>query len=666
MRITHFFHGAALASVLAFGTPSMAQNDATEGSTSPVVVVKGVPLTPYGNLPAIEDIDLSPDGSRSAAIATVNGQRRIMALDADDKIIANVPLMDQKIIGIRWAGNDYLIVEMRRTAAIAPGEPIQEFSMAAVINLNKNGEVFWVFEKKPEMLPVTAGSYGIRKIEGRWYAFFGGYRATDRHATNILSNAEFQLFKVDLENGKATSVAKPRDRSNDRDWMLGEDGSVIATLDEDSDTGKWSIKNKDGTTIAAGQHKDRGVGMAGLSPDGTHLYYFIFDEANQDSKLLEIALTDGTPRTPVTVPDKAEQFYTADTSERVVGWREDKFGAMPVFFDEKSNASVKALQAAFPDSIISVGDFSEDLNMIVFKTQGPGDSGTWFQLDVSQRNAWPLGKDYPDIKPAQVGEIRTMTYTAQDGLEIEMIVTMPPGLEPKNLPVIMLPHGGPHAHDEPRFDWWAQAMASRGYVVAQPNFRGSTNKDLAFREAGYGKWGAEMQTDVSDGLNYLAGLGIVDPKRACIVGASYGGYAALAGVTIQQGIYRCAVSVAGVSDLPLQIDDGLKKSGNSKALDRYFDKAIGKGRDLVAISPAYHAEKADAPILLIHGRDDTVVYINQSDRMADKLSDAGKPFEYVKLRGEDHWLSRGASRLSMLEATVAFVEKHNPPGPLAE
>jgi dipeptidyl aminopeptidase/acylaminoacyl peptidase len=131
-----------------------------------------------------------------------------------------------------------------------------------------------------------------------------------------------------------------------------------------------------------------------------------------------------------------------------------------------------------------------------------------------------------------------------------------------------MPHGGPEARDYPVFDWWAQAFASRGYVVLQPNFRGSTGYGAAFLRAGYGEWGRKMQSDISDGLAFLVDAGIADPGRACIVGASYGGYAALAGVTLQKGLYRCAVSVAGISDLQKMVATDVYESGGDATMAR--------------------------------------------------------------------------------------------------
>ena len=211
----------------------------------------------------------------------------------------------------------------------------------------------------------------------------------------------------------------------------------------------------------------------------------------------------------------------------------------------------------------------------------------------------------------------------------------------------------------------AQAFASRGYAVFQPNYRGTEGYGWDFEAAAWGQYGRKMQTDISDGLAELVRQGLVDPKRACIVGASYGGYAALAGVTLQQGLYRCAVSVAGVSDLKGMInrmEDWEGGRGNPEV--RYYDRLLGaKSPDdpiVREVSPAAHADRADAPVLLIHGKDDTRVPFAQSQEMYSALKAAGKPVEFIELKDEDHFLSRQATRTQMIEAAVAFVTKHNP------
>jgi dipeptidyl aminopeptidase/acylaminoacyl peptidase len=286
----------------------------------------------------------------------------------------------------------------------------------------------------------------------------------------------------------------------------------------------------------------------------------------------------------------------------------------------------------------------------------------YFVADFAERLTTPVGQVYAGIDA--IAEVRRITYAAADGLEIPAYLTLPPGRPPRDLPVVVLPHGGPVARDSSRFDWWSQALAAQGYAVLQPNFRGS-NLGRAWVERGFGEWGRKMQSDVSDGLRYLARLGIVDPKRASIVGASYGGYVALAGVALEPGVYRCAVAVAGVSDPRnfLRWVNARTLLGEQSSL-RFWDRFLGVSSAddprLNDISPLRHAAAVSVPVLLIHGRDDTVVPYEQSTDMAKALTRAGRPVEFVALAKEDHWLSRSATRLQMLKASVEFLARCNP------
>jgi dipeptidyl aminopeptidase/acylaminoacyl peptidase len=336
------------------------------------------------------------------------------------------------------------------------------------------------------------------------------------------------------------------------------------------------------------------------------------------------------------------------------------------FFAPALEARWRGARKAFPNNIVHLKSWSTDFNRLIVFTEGGDDSGTYWLVDILKHSADPIGTPYPTVKSADVGPVQMVDYRASDGLALRGVLTLPPGKQPKALPLVVLPHGGPAARDYPGFDWWAQAFASRGYAVFQPNFRGSAGYGIQFRNAGMGEWGRKMQTDISDGVADLAKRGIVDPKRACIVGASYGGYAALAGVTVQQGLYRCAVSVAGVADLSdMLVHEHKVSDAPSSSSIRYWRAFMGATSSsdsrLTPITPTALADKADAPILLIHGNKDTVVPIDQSETMESALKRAGKLVEFVKMDNEDHWLSREETRIVMLKSAVAFVEKYNPP-----
>lgn len=262
-----------------------------------------------------------------------------------------------------------------------------------------------------------------------------------------------------------------------------------------------------------------------------------------------------------------------------------------------------------------------------------------------------------------MGETRWITYKARDGLEIPAYVTMPPGA-PKDarLPLVVLPHGGPRARDIYDFDYMAQFLATRGYAVLQPQFRGSSGFGDDFTKAGKGEWGGKMQTDLLDGVAALADGGEVDPARVCIVGASFGGYAALAGATLFPDAYRCAASIAGIGDLAqLMLEEGRlygRQSGSAQALRD--DLGSADRAKVLAMSPARQAASATIPILLIHGEKDTVVLPAQSERMAEALKAAGKAHELVMLKDENHYLTCSSTRTQTLEAVERFLAKHLP------
>ncbi|HET8699279.1 MAG TPA: alpha/beta fold hydrolase [Gammaproteobacteria bacterium] len=253
------------------------------------------------------------------------------------------------------------------------------------------------------------------------------------------------------------------------------------------------------------------------------------------------------------------------------------------------------------------------------------------------------------------------SYRARDGVEIPGYLTRP--LDAKGpTPLVLLPHGGPAARDVGGYDWLAHALASRGYAVLQPNFRGSGGFGEKWEKAGHGEWGiGVMQNDLTDGVAAVVAAGIADPERVCIVGASYGGYAALAGAVFTPELYRCAAAIAGVSDLRDMLGFERDKAGQASATLSYWRQAMGVTdadspvERLNAASPAQHVERVRAPILLIHGRDDTVVPITQSRAMQRALANAGKRVQLVELDGEDHWLSRPPTRLATLQALDRFL-----------
>jgi dipeptidyl aminopeptidase/acylaminoacyl peptidase len=227
-----------------------------------------------------------------------------------------------------------------------------------------------------------------------------------------------------------------------------------------------------------------------------------------------------------------------------------------------------------------------------------------------------------------------------------------------------MPHGGPASRDDGDFDWWAAFLVSRGYAVFQPEFRGSEGFGEAFLKAGDGEWGGKMQTDIMDGVNYLAKEGTIDPSRMCIIGASYGGFAALQNLVQFPGAYRCGVSVNGVTDPGQLVSEVMSRSGSDSGSVDYLRKILGLNERLtVTAAPARHVDEITAPVMLIYSDKDARVPPIQSQHMAKVLQDAGKPVEVVVLPGDDHFLLASASRVKMLQAIDGFLAKNLPVKP---
>lgn len=620
------------------------------------------PLAIYGSLPGFETASMSPSGDRIAIVGTIEGARRLVVLDQADKPLMVLPLGDAKVRGVFWAGEDRVLVYKSDTTRLGVGFTADRTELYTMVVVPLNGEKMWaIFEHEKLITGGVRRFLGIQERGGRIFGYFGGITLDgDFRSGPHLTSTSPVLYEVDLQDQKTREIAPRSADSIYRDWVLGPDGSVSATLDFDSRSGSWNVKNGAGQRIAEGNNPLGKVGLVGL---GTAAGTVILSETDAEGgrHWFELLLAGGERKEILADAALGDAFFDRVTNQ-LIGYQIE--GDVPAysFFDPYRQKVAAAIIKAFPGLQAHLHGWNDRFDHLLVMTEGAEDPQTWWVIDIKGRNSREIGHSYV-IKGADVGPMRMIKYAAADGTEIAGVLTLPPGRKPTNLPVVIFPHGGPGARDYPGFDWWAQALASRGYAVLQPNFRGSTGYGPAFRRAGYGQWGRKMQSDVSDGLTWLAALGIVDPKRACIMGASYGGYAALAGVTLQEGLYRCAVAVAGVSDVAKMASTDLQESGYDDTLKRALKEELGERKDLRPVSPVNFAAKADAPVLLIHGKDDTVVPYGQSVAMAAALRGAGKPVEFVTLPGEDHWLSRGETRLAMLEAAVRFIVANNPPDP---
>jgi dipeptidyl aminopeptidase/acylaminoacyl peptidase len=643
---------------------------AASGQAAPVQPAPP-PVEDYGRLPAMEHVTLSPAGDRYAYVALAGGERRVVVAGTDNKIIETFASGKVKVLALGWAGEDHLLITTSETVELGHDWSVSKTEIATVTAVNlATHKAIGVFQKtgQERVAPVVVGQYGTANIGGKWYGYFGGYSYDGTLKNQLKQDANGAIFpdlyRVDLDTGQLEQ--QTQSDLNSAGWLVGPDGQVQARELRDELTGQWSITatQHHGAVIASGKDSISAGYILGFGR--TPNTVLIAEPGDDGAVYEEIPLAGGPAKVVTDLAARGEPLFDRTSGVWLGG---DGDGA--VLFSPALQAKLAGARKAFAGYRVQLIGHSADFDHLIMETEAGDDSGTYWIVDINSHAADPLGQAYPTVTPDVVGPVRMIDWKAADGMALQGVLTLPPGRAAKTLPVVVMPHGGPSAHDSLRFDYWAQAFAARGYAVFQPNFRGSDGGGLALQAAGYGQWGRKMQTDISDGVAELARQGLVDPKRACIVGASYGGYAAQAGVTLQHGLYRCAVSYGGLSDLAAFLRYETKNSAaevGSSSATRWWRRFMGvtsawSDAQVRDISPITLADRADAPLLLIHGREDTVAPIAQSEAMAAAMRSAGRPVELLALPGADHWLLEEDARIAMLKASVDFVMKYDPPDP---
>ncbi|CAL4869993.1 hypothetical protein MMA231_04291 (plasmid) [Asticcacaulis sp. MM231] len=495
------------------------------------------------------------------------------------------------------------------------------------------------------------------------------------------------LWRVDPKTGRARIIddaGGDMDRLNAYvdDWLTDETGqptvrALYTYLDETfsiemKKSGKWTpiLKRK----IDAKAHTFAPF-LAGLGRDGQSLLIldvaigadgqrrFHYYELSADGKLSEaLDSGDATRDRPLFDPQTGA----------LSGFAHDGEITTYTFFDPDLAEVYKHAVDTAPGQAVRVVATARDPHQMILFNQGGDDPGSWHYYDFATGKRVDIGSQYPSVPAEWVASQRPVRYTAADGVEIRALITLPPQGEAKNRPLVVLPHDGPLGHDARGFDGLAQALASRGYVVLQPNYRGSDGYGAALTEAGKGEWSGRILSDMADGVRYLAGQGIVDAKRVCIAGEGYGGYAALAGA--QSGNpYRCAIAINGISDP----DDYLKTAKQNAVADEIAalkadptqPRAFRADANSPALVQRYFGSQTPAaitatavrtPVLLVHSQYDKTVPPSHSRTLRDALQKAGKPVTYVELADCGHALATEACRLGTAQAVVDFLAINNP------
>ncbi|HKR75657.1 MAG TPA: S9 family peptidase [Rhodanobacter sp.] len=332
----------------------------------------------------------------------------------------------------------------------------------------------------------------------------------------------------------------------------------------------------------------------------------------------------------------------------------------PIYIDPSLPAAklYMAISQKFPGEFVDFINFSEDGRELLFSVSSDRDPGTWYLIDTEHYKVVKLFTAAPWIDPAKMAERVPMRFKASDGMELEAILTVPNGVPMNHLPMVLLPHGGPHGvSDDWFFDWDAQFLASRGYLVLQVNYRGSGGRGVNFEQDGYLKWGTRIQQDLIDGVKWAEQQQYADPDRVCVYGGSFGGYSALMSVIRAPKLFKCAIGYAGIYDLAMMYKKGDIRTHASGR--NYLTNVIGKDdAALAANSPDQLAAQIDVPVLLIHGEADQRAPFAQAKAMRAALDAAHKPYEWMAKPNEGHGFYTEANNVERLNRMQDFLAKY--------
>ena len=659
--------GALVLGVGFTGGDALAQQAASAASPPRLEIFGRLPamrlvtLSPNGQLVAMEEE--KPDGVRQVTIFDVDAgkTRHAVAIDpanklrdliwADDATL----LLDISVMNSYYCNPNVLCqAEWFRTLAVR-----MDGSKPRVL-LNDDGDKKYV--SGSDLLAARTAQPGTVTMATMDYSYARQRQDTgtnfDRKDRDKTGWA-WAVYSVDTGSGKEKLLATGTPYTYD--WVVDAAGLPVARSEWQPEHNTFTVYARQGLGWKEIFKREDGsqLSLAGLDLSGKNIVA-LGANGTERKQAWSIPL-DGSPVTSL----HADPKYDID----VAIWDENRNAIVGVqgasqvetrWFDPKFASQEKSLRSAFKGLQVNVLDRSSVGRRVLVEVTSPSYPPVYQLVDFDKGQADIVAEAYPGLDPAALGQVSQITYLARDGTPIPAFLTLPPGKAGKDLPVVILPHGGPEWRDSFEFDWLPQFLATRGYAVLQPQFRGSIGFGEAFRLAGYRQWGGLMQDDVTDGVRHLVATGVANPNRVCIVGASYGGYSALAGAAFTPELYACAASIAGVSDLPMMLGMERKSAGSDSDAVAYWSDHIGPANDpnTIAKSPARSASKVRAPVLLIHGAEDSVVPIQQSKAMERALTEAGKQVTMVTLSGEDHWLSRSATRTRVLQELDTFLARY--------
>jgi dipeptidyl aminopeptidase/acylaminoacyl peptidase len=606
----------------------------------------------FGN-PEISGGQLSPDGRWVSFVKPLDGIRNIWVKAIDEPFEAARPMTADSlrpIQGYFWSRDSKVILFVQDQGG------------------NENFHVYAVDPSATPAegmkVPAARDLTPLENVRAMIYAVPENDPAHILVGLNDRDAAVHDVYRLDILSGERELVLQ--NDQNVAQWAADLDGNLRLGIRQ-TEEGGWEILRVSGSTLATIYtcneqescfpdrfHKDgRRVYLQTNKGEGDLVRLELMDVETGTTELVEVD--------PEGEVDFGEAIFSNATEELIgtsyVGDRTRYYPKNDAFARD-----IERIGEALPEGEYGFRSMTEDDRMVLVAVDSDVDPSSTYVYDRETGEAELLYRTRPEVPTEHMAGMRPVRYTARDGIEIPAYLTVPKGVEEKDLAVVVLPHGGPWARDAWGFDGFAQFLANRGYAVLMPNFRGSTGYGKEFLNLGNEQWGTgTMQHDITDGVQWLVDQGIADPGKVAIMGGSYGGYATLAGLAFTPDLYAAGVDIVGPSNIVTLLNS---IPPYWKPLQKIFAVRVGDLNDpadverMQAQSPLNSADEITAPLLVIQGANDPRVKQAESDQIVVALRDKGQPVEYLVAENEGHGFANEDNNLAMFAKVEEFLATH--------
>ena len=611
----------------------------------------------FGKRPGAWSVDISPSGNR--VVLLVGGPAGVTVAKVVDlntgqaKNILGSKDSREALDWCQFGSDDYLVC---RYSGISY-EDGDHIPFSRLISIRYDGSKMTQLGQK-----ASAKDRGLRQFDGQVIDWMLSdpenvliartyVPETGTTGTNIARSRQgLGIDLVNLATGKAKSIQAAREEASTY-LTDGRGNPRIMIVEEEFDqrlTGtyryKYKTANSSNWKMLGEASGSGGFHVVAVEADTDSAY--VLKKLNGRDALYRIKL-DGSNALELVAKNPEvdiDGVIQLGKGQRVVGYTFTDTHSRDVYFDDEIDKLTGSLVKALPGNPGAyITGASQNGNKILVRSGADTDPGTYYILDRSTKKMQELAKVRPDLAGHKLATVKAITYSAADGTKIPGYVTMPAGASGKNMPAVVLPHGGPSSRDVWGFDYLPQFLAARGYVVIQPNYRGSSGYGSEFmNKNAIQNWRMAIG-DINDAARYLIKEGIADPDRIAIVGWSYGGYAALQANVVDNSLYKAAVAIAPVTDWKMVVEDNRGFTNSS-----LVKQMVGDGPHLMQGSPLQNASRIKVPVLMFHGDYDINVGVDQSRKMEKELQKAGKKVEYVEYKDHDHQLDNSEVRGDML------------------